>query len=212
MGFSFLCNNSQNLINFERRTDMPYSKDLGLLQDTLKKCRVSSNLVLPTEPISTAMDFCIKDIIKGGFEVTPSVQAYIGSLDKNTVYRYIDEFGLSYLYLKLTDEFGGPLLFIGPYLASAVGEQELLELGENIGAPPKAQKYLEEYFSGITVLSEGSPVFLMIDTFCEHIWGRSSFSVCDVNDTGVSEGVIHPLASATSSDTFDDALLNIKNM
>jgi hypothetical protein len=110
---------------------MPYSKDLGLLQDTLKKCRVSSNLVLPTEPISTAMDFCIKDIIKGGFEVTPSVQAYIGSLDKNTVYRYIDEFGLSYLYLKLTDEFGGPLLFIGPYLASAVGEQELLELGEN---------------------------------------------------------------------------------
>ncbi len=187
---------------------MLYETELGLLRDTLGKCRVHSAVVSPLEPLSDAIDTTIRDIVLGMPQKQPSVQSYIGNLEPKTVYRFTDELKLCYVYLQIDRGLDASLLFVGPYLASHISQSELLELGESLGIPPKAQRYLEELYSSIPVLSEGDPLFVMLDTFCEHIWNEPSFSICDVNafDTSVPIGTPH------TSDSVDDSLLNIKAM
>lgn len=189
---------------------MDCEKELKLLCNTLKKCRLSATVVSPIEPISKVIDFSVRDILSKDFSSKSTVQSYIGALSPKTMYKYTDEFKLCYIYLSLPSASDASLLFIGPYLSEPISARELLELGERIGVPPKAQRYFEKFYSAIPVVSDGSPVFVMIDAFCEHIWGIPSFAICNVNTFEGS--VTQPTSYFPPNDNFDDTLLNIKAM
>jgi YesN/AraC family two-component response regulator len=95
-------------------------------------------------------------------------------------------------------------------MSSPLSSRELLELGERIGISPKSQKYLDEYYSSIPVIQEHDGLMAMIDTFCEHIWGSTSFAIVDVNKQHkLPES---PITEATHGESFDDILVNMKAM
>jgi AraC-like DNA-binding protein len=189
---------------------MFFDDQLKLLRDTLKKCRVNTAVVSPLEPISAAMDVTIRDILLGGFDKEPSVQSIVGNLESKTMYRFTDEYKLCYTYLRLPYKDTVLILFVGPYMTARVSSAELFELGEKMGVSPKAQKYLDEFYSGIPVLTEGDAVFVLLDTFCEHIWEQPSFAICDANKPDVAATLRSE--SMAQSDNFDDELLNIKTV
>lgn len=126
------------------------------------------------------------------------------------MYKYTDEFKLCYVYLSLPDTSETPILFIGPYLQVSLSPHQLFELGETLGVSPKAQRYFEKFYLNIPVISESDPIFVMLDTFCEHIWGNPSFAICNVN---TPEGMIEPpINNNAANDNFDDTMLNVKAM
>jgi len=192
------------------REAMNCEKELKLLCDTLKRCRISASVVSPLEPISNVIDFSIRDIISNEFVKKPTVQNFIGVLAPKTMYRYTDEFNLSYIYLSLSNVSDETVLFIGPYLPEQMLSRQLLELGERIGIPPKNQRYFEKFYSNIPVVSESNPVFVLLDTFCEHIWETPTFAICNVNTPEtVAE---QPMRNSSVNESLDDTLLNIKSM
>ncbi len=189
---------------------MLYEKELGLLCDTLKRCRVSASVVLPFEPVDRVIDFTLRDMLSASFAEKPTIQNYLGTVAPCTMYRYTDEMNLCYIYLRLSGASDSSLLFVGPFLMESLSPRQLLELGERIGVPPKIQRSFEDFYANIPVLPEGASIFVMLDTFCERIWGSPSFAIYNVNSTESLQ--VPVMRTSVVSDGFDDTLLHIKTM
>jgi len=188
-----------------------YERELDFLCDTLRKCHICASVVTPRDPISSVIDLELYRMLNAHIESDCSVQKYFGDLEPNTMYKVTNEFKLCYLYFLIpSSPEQSRILFIGPYLSLPLSSRDLLELGEKIGASPKSQRYLEEYYMSIPVISEGDRIMVMIATICERIWGSTAFAIVDVN-----RSYIHPespISEPAHSESFDDILINMKAM
>ena len=190
---------------------MFYKNELDFLCDTLRKRHIRTFVVSLLEPVSSVIDQGLYDIFSNKFNPDMTVHQYVGTLDQHTLYKTTDEFKLCYIYFLLpshTDQTS--VFFMGPYRSAAVSSHELLELGEKMGISPKSQRYLEEYYTSIPVISEGDGVLGMIDTFCERVWKSSAFAIVDSNKQYSNSD--SPVAHAAHADSFDDVFMNMKAM
>ena len=190
---------------------MFYDRELDFLCDILRKCRVKATAVSPLASIGSVVDTELYEALNAPFDASQSVHHYTGPLEQCTVYKTTNAFKLCYVYLTLpASPEESRILFIGPYLSAPLSSRELLELGEMIGISPKSQRYLEEYYSSIPIISEGDRLFVLIDTFCEHIWEGGAFSIVDANKQYKQPA--SPINEMTRSEGFDDILVNMKAM
>ncbi len=187
---------------------MFYDKELDFLRDTLRKCHVNVSVVVSRDSIESVIDPGLRNAISDTLDRAQTVHEYVGVLDACTVHKITDEFKLCYIYILLPPAEQERILFIGPYLSARFSSGELLELSEKIGISPKSQRYLEEYYSSIPVISDNDLLYVMIDTFCEHIWGSGGFSVLDVNrQYKLPES---PINENARGENVDDVLVNMK--
>ena len=153
-----------------------------------------------------AIDPIIADVVYGDAVKQTTVGERVGDVAYKTMFRFTDEYGLCYVYLHIDENDESSVLFIGPYLTEPTTQSSLLELGERLHIPPKSQRFFDEIYSSIPVLVEGDTLLILLDTFCEHIWKTSSFSICDVNATETSL----PIGGRATNDGIDDTIFNIK--
>ena len=189
---------------------MRFDDDVGLLVDTLKKCHVSSRFAYPDHPISSVLDMGLHNVIKNSFDTERKICDVLGEVKPCTMYKYTDAFGLCYIYFMVSKSTDGRILFIGPYISKPMSARDSLEFSEKLGIAPKSQKILDEYFLGLPVLQDNSGLLVMIDTFCERLWGSPAFSIVDVNKQ-LNLSPIHTPLPIESSDG-DDLLVNMKVM
>lgn len=184
---------------------MPYQNELQLLTKTLHKSHVPARCLAWQE---------IPDALFGqGLAAIPGFPAQEHSLPEprpRTRYHYTDAYELCYIYLLLPHGEPEQVLFIGPYLHSPSDHEQVLELAEQLGLSPEALPRLEEYVSGTTVLGKESPLFLMLDAFCECIWHSPSFAIVNVGSQPALPA--SPIHRPLHTDRFDDVLLNMKTM
>ena len=179
-----------------------YRNELQFLCDVLRKSRLSAIVTTLTD-----FDSAVEVIGTDGILSKPLVPAMP---EAQTLYHYAVADGLSYRYLLLPEMEIPTILFVGPYLTSAPSHESLAALGVSLGISPSEQARFEEYYTSIPVLYEGNPLFMMITTFCEHIWRNESFALVDINE-------MHPISSASINETLhtdrlEDSLVNIKAM
>lgn len=146
--------------------------ELQLLCSTLRRAHVEVRLCNPRDLFELMVSMGVLSESGAARLVTPVPE---------TVYKYRSESGISYIYFLLPREEDVSLLFIGPYLAAAMPRERIMEVTERIGVSPKLLRYVQEYYDGIPVLSEGSPLLLMLNVFCERVWGRPGFAITDVS-------------------------------
>lgn len=190
---------------------MFYDRELDFLCDTLKKYRVGAYVISPEDEISAVIDKGLRDVLNFPFDAGQSVRQYVEVIEEHTLHKMTDEYRLCYAYFLLpAANDGDKLLFIGPFVSSHFSPGELLELGERIGISPKAQRYLEEYYSSIPAISDGDFLFAMLGTFCEHIWGSSTFSVLEFNRHHKITEL--PISDSVRTENSDDVLVSMKAM
>ena len=189
---------------------MIFDGDIGLLVDTLKKCHVSAHFAYSDHPISSVLDMGLHNVIKKSVDTERKICDVMGEIKPYTMYKYTDAFGMRYIYFMISKSTDEQILFIGPYLSKPVSQSESLEFSEKLGISPKSQRFLDEYFLGLPVLQDNSGLLVMIDTFCERLWGSPSFSIVDVNKH-LNLSPIHTPLLIESSDG-DDLLVNMKVM
>ena len=183
--------------------------ELDLLREVLTKCRVRNAVVFPSAQLSEVLDTTFYDIFGHSIENSNTVFEFFGAVESNTLYRYTDAFGLSYLYFALPIRAdAGNILFIGPYLPSSLSQRELFELGERLGVSPKAQRYIEEYFSGVPVIKENDSLFVLVHTFCERASGERGFTLRDYDP----QGNVPEINISDIGENADDVLLGMKTM
>lgn len=186
-----------------------YEKELNFLCDTFRKCHVSAQVLALTDPAARLYPsgFCAP-LAKDAPQET--VRQHLGEILPETVYKIRDEMNRCYRYLLLPDGKNSTVLFIGPYFNAPVLPSATLELAERMGIPPKSQRYFNEYYSTIPLLEEGNHLFILLDTFCERLWNRPSFSIVDRNRE--YQTPVSPIHETAKNDDFDGILVSMKTM
>lgn len=188
---------------------MFHNEEFGLVCDTLKKSRVNVNIVSPSDTVFDVLGEDTKPIFQRIFSKDIPIGKVLGMIRPKILYRFRDNLTFSYMAFLLPPNEGESIVIIGPYLRNALTDEEVLEISENNGFRPKDQKAINEYFFSIPVVSENSPLLLMIDSFCERMW-NDAYEVLDVyRERPLLENVMD--ISHTGRE-LDDTFLDMKNI
>ena len=189
---------------------MNEENELSFLCDILEKCHVKTSVLSPNDNTDMMMDSRLSSMI--GFSLKPetTVKQVIGDINDRTKYRFVNEFRLRYICVKLPVMSEKNLLFIGPYLSEPMQVSDVLEIAERTGLSADGQKHLREYYAAIPVVTEHDRLFAMIDTFCERIWHTPSFAIVESNKEYMLP--ISPINRTSHGDGFDEMLADVEMM
>ena len=187
---------------------MFYEAELRLLRETLKKCRIQSNII-DLSVSAESWQLGLEAFLPRSQEICAPLQQHLPQAVETVLYRLTDRFGCRYHYLRLPESSQPMVLLIGPYLTTAPTQQQLLELCERNGIPPADQKQLQQVYGSLPVLSEGSHLFALLDTFCEQLWGINGYRLEVLEQTGTD---LLPIPKRASSSEEEDALWHMKNL
>ena len=153
---------------------MEYQKELNFLREVFKKSYVNTYVI---EENDKKINKKQEDI----FDSQTFFQSVIGDIQPNRLYKFTNQFKLSYRFLLLPSTQKKTALCIGPFLNEQVSVQYILEMGENYQIPPQRHHYVKEFYSSLPILGENSHLLIMLYSFCEIIWKTPSFATEDYN-------------------------------
>lgn len=189
---------------------MFYEKELAFLREVFKKYHLRTLIMAQSELLSELSSSHLKENF-GKFPIyNHSVFPSVDAINHGTVYKIRDAFDLCFMFLLLPNTEPSSLLLIGPYHTEPPSPKQISELEKKNNLSPKRQKYFAEYLSGFPVLSEGNPLLLMLDHFCERIWDDRAFSIVDINKQ--DNAPVSPIHETLQDDDLDDVLVDIKAM
>lgn len=184
---------------------MMYDRELHFLCETFKKSMVPTTIITANNSENNIINQNFKL-----FFINEAADIFkFRGLKHNTIYRTNNNFGLHCIILLLPDTSTGSSLVIGPYLSKQYNKQSLFEIAEKNNISLQQLKLLERFYENTAVVLDDSHLFVMLDTFAEHIWGKNNFEVVNVNDTSsadITKSDIH------FSNSDEDLLINMKLM
>ncbi len=188
---------------------MFYENEFDLVRETFEKNGLLINDFSPEDSLLSSVDAALLDLVEDFFPKGLSIDKMLGGVKPKTLYRFNDNLALSYLALLLPRVEGKAVIIIGPYVKEALSEERMLELCEKVGILPKNQRAINEFFASLPILPDGSPLFLLLDSFCERMWNGPYELVDIVRDFPAAEQLSAPNFEAKA---LDDTFLNMKNM
>ncbi len=181
--------------------------ELGLLKDTLQKCGLGFALLSPDNPFCNIADEFSHPAFELLFSSRLTLDSLLGGVKPKTLYSFKDSFSLCYSAFLLPKATGKVVAVLGPFLSERIRENEILEICEQNGFEPKNQKIINEFFMSLPVLSAGSQVHILVDSFCERMWD-GPYEVFDLAGDSFDRSAITEISEKGLDDTFID----MKNM
>ena len=121
-----------------------------------------------------------------------------------TLYKFRDNMRSSFLLFANPDN-AADIVLIGPYARDTLSPEAMLELAEQSGIDPKNRQGLSDYLSSIPVVPENSPLFYLLDSFCERMW-EGQYETFD------SRSSLLTGEADTPPYELEDTVLTVKNM
>lgn len=187
---------------------MFYEAELRLLRETFRKCRIQTAIADLSQPLGTELG--LHAFIAESMNTTKPLHEYVPPVAPATVYQLRDPFDCRYIYFLLPELSGQAILVIGPYLSASPTKQQIMEWSEGRNISPAHQQHLESYYSNIPILPDTSHLLLLLDAFCERLWGINGYSVEDINQDSV--GIISPLGENRAVSAEKDTLWDMETM
>ncbi len=189
---------------------MFYENELRFLCEIFKKNHVRVTFASPSETIGKVIDNNMEKLLMGESQKGLTIFDIFGEIKPYTIYKFSNSYRLYCLFLLLPQTKTDTLIAVGPYLDSKVDNRFLFELCEKYNISPDKQKMLKDYYTSIPILSDSDPIFSMIYTFAERIWGGSaSYTVVD---TSADFSALPYISAKVAEDNNSDLLLNMKLM
>ena len=188
---------------------MFYDKQLEFVCSVFEKSHIHPHFVSPNDLFSEVIDADLLALFNSISDANVAISTVLPQFDGNTIYKITTPYRLCYVYMILPQRAEKNILMIGPYLKNVPTEKDLLELGEIFGLSPKNQKIFEQYFMSIPIIAENSHIFLVVDALGDTVYGKSNFTVVDVeSERAVPTSPINDIQDRT----LDAALINMKLM
>lgn len=151
---------------------MFYQKELNFVRKAFKTCHLQSHLIDPTIPLKEEFDMGLRKLI-GDTSDHKIFFDFISALKPYTLYRVTDDFFCRYIFMLLPEAESENVLILGPYLTEEVTREQIFEQSEKMGITPKIAKQLEYYYASLPIFNENNPIFAIINTFAETVWGTT---------------------------------------
>ena len=162
------------------------SGDLAFLLDVFSKARIYASVVSVNEPVSRAMDKSVECAVGINSNPECTLKEYLPAISSNTMYRIVEPLGLKFIYMRLPELNDEELLMIGPYSDKQFTDSSVFELAEKYNVPPGHQKLLRDYLISLPVAKEDSHLYLVIDAFCERVFGIGAYTVEDIDRASIA--------------------------
>ncbi|MBR2479471.1 MAG: helix-turn-helix domain-containing protein [Clostridia bacterium] len=189
---------------------MFYDRELHFLVNVFKNSHIAVSFASYKERAENFFDMSYEKLAGYAVPEKVSVEQYLGSIEKNTMYKLSKGFGVYYIYLLLPEERISPIMIIGPYTTEQTTASRLLELGEKNGIPPKVQKIFEMKYEGVPYLPDASALTVMLDTFCELIFESPNFRTIEIQKDHSPAPLL--LSNAHPSVDFDEVMVKMENI
>lgn len=190
---------------------MYYEKELHYFLKVIKRMHLQSLWIQPDTVPSDHMDFVLHRFF--------GLEAFINDVFRcpnqwskdNTVYKLTDRFLCNYIYFLLPETSTPSAILIGPYISFQKTKEDILEEAERHGIPATQFSRLEACYSGITLLSDDTLLFTLINVLGETLWGtKNAFEFLDL-DNSFSDSVT-PIVTDVVADTPKDLLFHMRNL
>lgn len=189
---------------------MFYQAELDFLCNTLEKCQIKTTFLNPNIRLSEQVDIGLQVMLQDGETDDKSFFELVNPVEEATIYKMIDSFSATYLFFLLPNKGVENLMLIGPYLTGIPSTEQIMELAEKNGIPPKHYKQIEAYYGSIPLLAENNQIFAMLDSFGEIIWGGvDKFTFVDINKEIT---YVPQMFSKKEENTTEDILWDMKMM
>lgn len=189
---------------------MAYDAEFRFLQRALGKCRLQLLLLEPGAPRIDRLDKELRMRVELPEDYDRLFRGVLQLLQPRTIYKLTDQFLCCYLFL-LPPDHPGHTIAVGPYLEEEMTQQAMLELMERNGISPQYHRYMQDYYASMPVLAGKSPLYDVLESYAELIWGScQTYSVVDLNQE-LSSG-ISPILRGTAAPPANEVLLNMQLM
>lgn len=183
--------------------------EFELLAETFRKSRVRVVAAEENCTLGELLEDAVKPFFVRSDLLKVSLRRSLGKLKPCTVGRYRDALELSHLIFPLSLNGERRVVLIGPFAEETFSTEHILEISERNGISPQKRRAMQDYFASVPVLDEYSPLFLLLQTFCERCWNGHYEWI----DYGKSEDISGALMNYVLGESvFDDVFLNMKNM
>ena len=181
---------------------MFYQKELDFIINVLQKSHIDCLFITQ----STKVDGENENIAL--FDTISSIKNYLPKFTPKMLYKLEDAYGRFYRFLLLPNTDEPTVLCIGPYLHKTMQQEDVLEIVEKLGFDLQNQSALLEYYYSLSVLQENSPIFTMLNAFCETIWQNQRYTVKDISTNPAFSSA--PISKTMLGLEHDDTLVNKK--
>lgn len=190
---------------------MYYRAELDFFRKTLEKMRIQTILLhyddLPEEPV----DFGLRKFLGNEQEYHQSIRESSRWSRNNTVHKLTDAYFCNYIFFNLPETDPSASLLIGPYMTFQMTGQRIMEEAERFGIPATQVRHLEDYYLNIPVIADDSPLFALIGSLAESMWGSGrAYEIVDLRQEMLTISV--PPRTEPDSKDKDDTLLQMKIM
>ena len=125
---------------------MNYENELNFFRDILEKCHIHTSMLSSGDNISETLDAPLESIVGYFSKSDRPVKNILGNIESRTKYVLCNEAKLKYICVALPILSEKNLLFIGPYLSSALSSNNIFEIAEKAGLAPGTQSILRELY------------------------------------------------------------------
>lgn len=189
---------------------MFYENELRLLRDTLRKCCIQTNVVDWSLPPEERQELGLYLQLTQYHSTDTPMADLFPLLNLTTVHRMTDAFACRYLYLSLPEMSNNAVLVVGPYLCNPFNLEAFLEKAEKLGIHSEQKALLQDFYSNLPYLPDTSHLLVLLDTFCEHVWGTGNYVLEDIDKEIMAAQWILP--QEKPSPDSKNVLLNIKHL
>lgn len=189
---------------------MFYENELRLLRDTLRKYCIQTNILDWSLPPDEKQELGIYLQLTQNPKNDVPLANLFPLLSPTTIHRMTDAFYCRYLYMALPELSDNAVLVIGPYLCAPFVQEQFLETSEKLRVVPAQKDLLQGFYTNLPVMADNNPLLMVLDTFCEHLWGINNYSVEDIDKEIMSAQWILPQEKSTPD--AKNTLLNIHQL
>ena len=175
---------------------MFYESELRLLRQTFRKCRIQTAIAELDRPLPDITADAIVTFASNLLDPVHPLSDYLPAMEPEVLYRLQDPLGSRYLCLLLPELPRQAVLILGPFLSAPISGAQLLEWAEDAGIPPARLPELTDYYNNIPLLPDASHLFVLLESFCEWLWGNDRFRVEDVDQSAAPILLLEPKAPA----------------
>ena len=175
---------------------------LRFTQDLLGNMAITSHIIQkPDQEIPAALDRGLRALLFGESNYRHILPSSMEQAEANTVYRFVDEYRCSYIFMRLPENAG--FLWIGPYLTAHPTERFIREKISPFQLPKEYIRQVMKYYANLPLLQDENLLFIIVRTLSNALWGAEQYTFAYVDgefSDNVPENMM-PTAYADNSDT-----------
>ena len=165
---------------------MEYKPQLTFLRKLLKDMNISSCVLSsPEERITPEIDLFLRADLFGLSNYSDFLQNPMSQAKENTVYRFYDEYGCTYIFLRLPEP--DTYFFIGPYLLTLPTEQQIMQKAAALTLTPEQEDRMHLYYTSLPLIDDENWLLTMANTFATHLWGSPEQYVMEYIDYAIPD-------------------------